>query len=96
MRELSPSLIPSAEQGQLLQPTEESLKNAEHLLARVQWLNCVLEEVWSFYDRGVCKMVKQIVEGIFEQQLKALKVGERRNVFACWTHIVCCVRRTVE
>jgi hypothetical protein len=32
-----------------------------------QWLNRLLEEVWPYYDRGVCRMVKEIVEPIMEQ-----------------------------
>jgi Ca2+-dependent lipid-binding protein len=31
-----------------------------------QWLNRLLVEVWPYYDRGVCSMVKDIVEPIME------------------------------
>jgi Ca2+-dependent lipid-binding protein len=31
-----------------------------------QWLNRLLVEVWPYYDRGVCHMVKDIVEPIME------------------------------
>uniref|UniRef100_A0A7S0RQP9 C2 domain-containing protein n=1 Tax=Chlamydomonas leiostraca TaxID=1034604 RepID=A0A7S0RQP9_9CHLO len=41
---------------------------------KIAWFNGVLEEVWPYYDKGVCKMVKKMTEGIFEQQLKAMKV----------------------
>lgn len=68
------------------------LKGLQHLLGalpswlsytereKVAWLNSTLEEVWPFYDKGVCKMVKQQVEGIFEQTLKTMKVPGIKKV----------------
>jgi len=32
-----------------------------------QWLNRLLTEVWPYYDRGICCMVKEVVEPIFDQ-----------------------------
>lgn len=33
----------------------------------LQWLNRLLAEMWPYYDRGICKMVKEVVEPIIEQ-----------------------------
>jgi hypothetical protein len=68
------------------------LKGLQHLLGnlpswlsytereKIDWFNGILEEVWPYYDKGVCKMVKQMTEQIFEQQLKAMKVPGIKKV----------------
>jgi len=47
---------------------------------KIEWLNTILEEVWPFVDRGVCKMVKEITENIFEEVLKVNKVPGIRSI----------------
>jgi len=32
----------------------------------LQWLNKLLGELWPFYDRGICKFVKEFVEPVME------------------------------
>lgn len=34
---------------------------------KMEWLNRLLAEMWPYYDRGICKMVKEVVEPIIEQ-----------------------------
>eukprot|EP00200_Dunaliella_tertiolecta_P001773 CAMPEP_0202346946 /NCGR_PEP_ID=MMETSP1126-20121109/5518_1 /ASSEMBLY_ACC=CAM_ASM_000457 /TAXON_ID=3047 /ORGANISM="Dunaliella tertiolecta, Strain CCMP1320" /LENGTH=747 /DNA_ID=CAMNT_0048938425 /DNA_START=160 /DNA_END=2400 /DNA_ORIENTATION=+ len=41
---------------------------------KVQWLNRTLEEVWPFYDQGLSKMIKAMVEDMFRQTLKVQKI----------------------
>lgn len=67
------------EQYQQVLSQDPGLKGCQYLLGtlpswisltereKMEWLNRILEEVWPFYDRGICDMVKQIVEPIMEQ-----------------------------
>lgn len=32
----------------------------------VQWFNKLLFELWPFYDRGICKTIKEVVEPIMD------------------------------
>ncbi|KAJ9532490.1 hypothetical protein QJQ45_010556 [Haematococcus lacustris] len=68
------------------------LKGLQHLLGslptwlsytereKVLWFNYVLEKVWPFYDKGVCKLVKTQTEAVFEQQLRSLKVPGLKSI----------------
>jgi len=58
---------------------DPGLKGCQYLLGRLpswisltdrekmEWLNRLLEEMWPYYDRGICQVVKDTVEPIMEQ-----------------------------
>ncbi len=41
---------------------------------RIEWLNTIMEEMWPFVDRGVCRMIKEVAGPIINEQLKVNKV----------------------
>jgi hypothetical protein len=57
---------------------DPGLKGCSYLLGKVpswmslterekmEWLNRLLSELWPYYDRGICSMVKEVVEPILE------------------------------
>jgi hypothetical protein len=36
------------------------------LLLLLQWFNRMLEEMWPYYDRGICSTIKSTLEPIIE------------------------------
>jgi hypothetical protein len=58
---------------------DPGLKGCQYLLGKVpswvhltdrekmEWLNKLLSEMWPYYDRAICAVVKEVVEPLMEQ-----------------------------
>jgi Ca2+-dependent lipid-binding protein len=34
---------------------------------KMEWFNRLLSELWPYYDRGICRVVREFVEPVMEQ-----------------------------
>ena len=40
----------------------------------MDYFNTIMEEVWPFVDKGVCRLIKEVATPVLNQQLKYFKV----------------------
>ncbi|WIA11325.1 hypothetical protein OEZ85_011448 [Tetradesmus obliquus] len=70
--------VKSKQQYQQVLSMDPGLKGCQYLLGtlpswitytereKMEWFNRMLEEMWPYYDRGICATIKQVVEPIIE------------------------------